>query len=109
MICADCNKTLGGGFKFKEPKREGFRCFDCLMVEHDKMRGWQGLEQIFEELVENQPKLDGRFYKDYAKELARQRDTISHIVCIYRAQQPYADKSNVTRGSRETQIGKGCK
>lgn len=84
MICFDCKKELGGGFKFKEKRKEGYRCFECLMVEHNKTKGYSALSQIFEELCSNKPKLEGRKYKKYSQELKKQREIISHIVCIFR-------------------------
>ncbi len=85
--CADCNKHIGGGFKFSEIHRSGHRCYECLMVDHDKTRGWQGLDIISEEL-RNIPKLEGRKWKAYALALKEQRAAICHVAAIYKAQKP---------------------
>lgn len=89
MKCADCNKNLKGGFKFKEPHYEGHRCASCVLIHLDKLKGWQCVDQIFQYLRETKStKLEGRKYKKYAMELKEQRAQICEVIAIYRAQKP---------------------
>ena len=85
--CKGCNKHIGGGFQFEEGHLKGLKCFDCLMISHDKEKGWQALDQISETLREI-PTLNGRHWKEYASKLKEQRIAIAHIVSIYQAQKP---------------------
>ena len=85
--CTSCQQHIGGGFVFKEAHIEGIRCFDCLMVSHEKEKGWQALDQIKEVLIDT-PKLEGRCWKAYALKLREQRTVIAHIQAIYKAQKP---------------------
>ena len=43
------------------------------------------IDSIFKYLCENIPKLEGRSYKKYAKELEKMRNDVSIIICTHRA------------------------
>lgn len=81
MKCSDCDKHLGGGFKFKEGHREGVRCFECLDLNMEKEKGWMGLEHIQKELKE--VNLEGRYWKAYAKELEAELNKVKYTIKLY--------------------------
>jgi len=45
----------------------------------------KAIDHIYKYLCENQPKLKGRNYKQYSRDLKINREVIAEIVCIYRS------------------------
>lgn len=82
MKCSDCGKRIGGGFRFEEGKRQGFRCFECLETDRHKKLGWSALE-LLQEYLEDGPERDGRRWKAYALELEKQLKRVRYTVDLY--------------------------